>query len=321
MRAYWYPLCRTDDLPPHRPLAATLLGDPLVLFRDETGAPRCLADRCPHRSAPLSLGRVEAGRVECPYHGWQFDGAGACVRIPSLAAGLSMPAGARVRPYPCVVRAGFVWVWPGDPSQADNGAVLGRDDTDPHALVTGVRDLDVDHGLVIENLLDLAHAPFTHDGTLATRADRYGLDVQAVTTEHGLRARFRRSDDDCLNAQAVAFEAPCTVRFDDDDHGPTQTHRVVPLGPRRTRWFWQVTREGLLASAALDALLATRAAAIVEQDVRLLLAQQARIDQGAPPWGCVVPADAAARAYRAWRTRHEGPDTWFAGFAPPCPRG
>jgi chlorophyllide a oxygenase len=321
MRAYWYPLCRSDDLPPHRPLAATLLGDPLVLFRDETGAPRCLADLCPHRSAPLSLGRVEAGRVECPYHGWQFDGAGACVHIPSVAAGLSMPERARVRRYPCVVRAGLVWVWPGDPSQADDAATWGCDDTDSRALVTGVRDLDVDHGLVIENLLDLAHAPFTHDGTLATRADRCGLDVHPATTDHGLRARFRRTDDDCLNAQSVAFEAPCTVRFDDDDHGPTQTHRVVPLGPRRTRWFWEVTREGLLASAALDALLAARAAAIVEQDVRLLLAQQARIDQGAPPWGCVVPADAAARAYRAWRTRHEGADTWFAGFAPPCPRG
>jgi chlorophyllide a oxygenase len=315
MRRHWYPLCRTDDLPPDRPVAAALLGDPLVLFRDATGAPVCLADLCPHRSAPLSLGRVEAGRVECPYHGWQFDGAGRCVAIPACGDAAAMPARARVRRYPCVARGGFVWAWPDDPALAGVGPT-DCDDEGRRALVTGVCDLDVDHGLVLENLLDLAHAPFTHEGTLATRADRCGLDVDLVPTPQGFRARFRRTDDDCPNTQSVTFEAPCTVRFDDDDDGPTQTHRVVPLGPRKTRWLWRVWRREGMTSGAFDALLAAQAEAIVAQDARLLVAQQARIDQGAPPWGCVVPADAAARAYRAWRERHEGPATWFAGFGP-----
>ena len=318
MRDHWYPVCRVDELPADRPLATTLLGDPMVLFRDG-GGPSCLADLCAHRSAPLSLGRVCEGRVECPYHGWQFDRSGRCVRVPSLAAGVAAPDGARVRAYPCVERAGFVWVWPGDARGADEGAGSALADLDGQRIVEGSRDLDVEHGLVIENLLDLAHSPFTHEGILADREDACGLDVLLIEGSSGLRGAFRRTDDGSVSAQSVAFEAPCAVRFaldlDDDGRSITQTHYAVPLARGRTRWLWRLARTHLTTVAALDALLARRAALVVEQDARLLAAQQSRIDQGAPAWGCEVPADAAARAYRAWRARHERADTWFAGFA------
>src|SRR5262245_19283114 len=75
---YWYFACQSRELG-KRPLARTVLGVPLVIFRGEGGKPAALLDRCPHRNAPLSIGRViGGGRLECAYHGWQFDGAGAC---------------------------------------------------------------------------------------------------------------------------------------------------------------------------------------------------------------------------------------------------
>lgn len=319
MRYHWYPLCDAGALSPGAPCAATLLGDPLVLFRGDDGAPACAEDRCPHRAAPLSLGRVAGGHLECPYHGWQFDRAGRCTRIPSLSAGLAVPAGARVRVYPCVERAGLIWVWPGDPERARTDAGRSLDDLDGHALVCGSLDLDVEHGLVVENLLDLAHAPFAHEGVLASRDEACGLDVVMSDEGRGVRGVFRRTDDGCLSAQTVTFEAPCAVRFDQasgpDGGGVTQVHHAVPLARGRTRWMWRVARAWLRDAAALDAVLAGRAAAVVEQDARLLRAQQSRIDQGAPAWGCVVPADAAALAYRAWRARSERAGTWFEGFA------
>ncbi len=64
-----------------RPLAVTIDGVPLVIFRAE-GALHCLTDRCPHRSAPLSGGAVVAGAIECPYHGWRFEGSGRCIAMP-----------------------------------------------------------------------------------------------------------------------------------------------------------------------------------------------------------------------------------------------
>src|SRR2546426_8057784 len=81
---WWYPACRGSDLR-RRPLAITLLGTPVVLWRDAAGTPRALVDRCPHRNAPLSLGRLQGdGSLECGYHGWRFSGDGHCVAVPGL---------------------------------------------------------------------------------------------------------------------------------------------------------------------------------------------------------------------------------------------
>src|SRR5262245_44940256 len=108
---YWYVACRSEDLS-HAPLARTVLGLPLVLFRNASGAATALLDRCPHRNVPLSLGRVlPNGRLECCYHGWQFDGEGVCRLIPGLPGEQNV----RERRAPaCAVREqqGFVWVFP-----------------------------------------------------------------------------------------------------------------------------------------------------------------------------------------------------------------
>src|SRR5215207_36331 len=83
---FWYVACRSHELL-RAPLARTLLGVPLVLFRDAQGRPATLLDRCPHRNVPLSIGRVtQSGLLECGYHGWQFEGGGSCLLVPGLRA-------------------------------------------------------------------------------------------------------------------------------------------------------------------------------------------------------------------------------------------
>ncbi|GLI61892.1 hypothetical protein VaNZ11_004404, partial [Volvox africanus] len=80
---HWWPLMPESYLRPDRPNPITLLGIPMVVWRDARGTWRVFRDRCPHRLAPLSEGRVEAdGSLACSYHGWRFDGSGACRRIP-----------------------------------------------------------------------------------------------------------------------------------------------------------------------------------------------------------------------------------------------
>lgn len=97
------------------PLARTLLGEQVVLYRTPTGAPAALRDACPHRLAPLSAGRVVDGLLQCGYHGMQFDAAGVCVRVPGQDR---IPSKAKVRSFPVVERHAFVWIWMGDPSLA-----------------------------------------------------------------------------------------------------------------------------------------------------------------------------------------------------------
>lgn len=89
-----------------------LFGEPWVLFRDATGVAACVKDECAHRACPLSLGRVVDGQIECPYHGWTYDSAGACTKMPSTVFCRNI----RVNALTCVERDGLVWVWAGEGS-------------------------------------------------------------------------------------------------------------------------------------------------------------------------------------------------------------
>src|SRR2546423_492119 len=111
LRDYWY--IAADSRALRVPTRRTILGEHVVLFRDERGEPAALRDRCAHRNMRLSAGKVRDGRIECPYHGWTYSRDGACVAIPSLADEGSVP-NARVDAFPTMERDGFVWIWMGD---------------------------------------------------------------------------------------------------------------------------------------------------------------------------------------------------------------
>ena len=144
-----------------------LLGEQIVFFRKDDGAPVALADRCPHRFAPLSLGRLKGDRVECGYHGLQFDGTGACVHNPHTGN-----MGARVRSYPVVERHGVIWIWTGDPAAADPQTIpdfsyiteAGR------KTVFGGTLLNAHYELISDNLMDASHTQFVHMDLLGTAA-------------------------------------------------------------------------------------------------------------------------------------------------------
>ena len=158
----WYVVCESSELG-DGPLARELLGIPLVLFRDTAGKPGCLLDRCPHRNVPLSLGRIaEGGRLECRYHGWQFETSGRCAHVPGLLEG---EARERRAPSAAVREAhGFVWVWAELDQEPDRELFpLG-------ALARGytrvVRRVEAGGTLhaTLENALDVPHTAFLHRG-------------------------------------------------------------------------------------------------------------------------------------------------------------
>jgi len=95
----WYPVVFLADLPAGKPYGFSLYGEPLLLFRDGQGRLACVPDRCPHRAARLSDGQIIDGKLECLYHGWQFNATGECVRIPQLPADKQIPAPACLKPY------------------------------------------------------------------------------------------------------------------------------------------------------------------------------------------------------------------------------
>src|SRR5262245_60333497 len=181
---YWYVACTSEELGVRRPLGRTIFGLPIVLFRDATGAPAALRDRCLHRNGKLSCGDVlPGGRLGCPYHGWTYDGTGRCVEIPSLGpsqrgqvldeagherAGLKMsPADVgRVQSYATTEQDGLVFVFMGrDPSRARRSPFPTPFWNAPgwtsYYMVTrfpnGVTNL-------VENFMDVPHTAIVHRG-------------------------------------------------------------------------------------------------------------------------------------------------------------
>ena len=181
LRNTWYAAAWDHEVG-ETPLARMFLNEPVVLFRREDGTAVALEDRCCHRSAPLSMGKVVGENIRCGYHGLEFDAAGACVRIPGQSA---IPPGARVKSYPVVEKYRWIWIWMGDPALADPALLPDWWWMDHPDWRTVKGDppfhLQCDYRLVTDNLLDLSHLSFVHETTIGTDA----VVKFPITTERG----------------------------------------------------------------------------------------------------------------------------------------
>jgi phenylpropionate dioxygenase-like ring-hydroxylating dioxygenase large terminal subunit len=185
---YWYVACLSRQLRHDRPLARTVLGLPLALFRDSAGRAVAVVDRCPHRNVALSLGRVREGLLECRYHGWRFDREGRCRTIPGLVDENPDKRARRASTLPTTEHDGFVWVVPsvegaGALPPAQDGPFRFPHVDDPrydtvrrHAALTGTLHA------VLENTLDVPHTAFLHGGLF--RGGRPPTDIEVVV-RHG----------------------------------------------------------------------------------------------------------------------------------------
>lgn len=164
LRDTWYMLAWSDEIA-DQPFARTVLGEAIVVFREiGSGRLAALRDRCPHRFAPLSRGRVTEIGIECPYHGLQFNGEGRCMKNPFSPVA---PAAARVRGYPLHESDGTIWIWMGDPAKADVAkvpVVAHHAAAYDQPWVKGTTTTAGDYRLICDNLMDLTHTFTVHPG-------------------------------------------------------------------------------------------------------------------------------------------------------------
>ncbi|BDA41303.1 Protein TIC 55, chloroplastic [Coccomyxa sp. Obi] len=273
----WYPLAFVEDLDPKVPHAMELLGQRLVLWRDAEQQWRCFQDKCPHRLAPLSEGRIEPsdGTLMCSYHGWRFAGDGKCTDIPqSLDAKANAAACSNLRScavsHPTQVLQGKVWVFGegGPRALIDSAAVKPAlieelcPDYPPREKGSGetyfvagkhyFRDLPYSWNTLVENLVDPAHLNYSHHGVIGDR----GLD-QTMKIEMNDPPATAPSPRDSISmavtnydmfakgqvTQDMQFIAPCLSRW---GVPPLQKGKmpgvmpmyVIPTAPGRSRLLW-----------------------------------------------------------------------------------
>jgi phenylpropionate dioxygenase-like ring-hydroxylating dioxygenase large terminal subunit len=125
LRNAWYVAAWSSEIESDKLLARRFLNEPVILFREANGAYRALADRCPHRQAPLHMGRFDGTTIQCGYHGLGFDGTGQCVHNPQGA----IPRAARVPSYPLVEHHSMLWIWMGEEELAQTTLLPDIDNT------------------------------------------------------------------------------------------------------------------------------------------------------------------------------------------------
>lgn len=310
-----------------QPFTRRILNEPLVLYRDAQGRANVASNLCPHRFAPLHMGKVVEGTIECPYHGLRFDGAGRCVYNPDGDG--RIPTGARLRVYPVTERWGAVWIWPGDPALADPSKIpdypyLGEPDR--YTAVTGLLHVRANYRYINDNLMDQAHLHMVHHDTLAcdmVRAaksttvkdpdgtiwcNRYGSDG-APPAIFDMMWRMTRGDYEGGMDHWVegGWNAPALVRNNTGVtlHGGSReegletknAHFLTPETETTTHYFWGIARNFDLDNPGLDEQIrqGTEYAFVHEDEVMLHAVQEAMGDRDF--WElrpALLPGDAGA---------------------------
>lgn len=177
---FWYPICTTEELKEENPRRAELLGIRLVAFRDESGAAHVLADTCIHRGGSLSKGKVIGDNVQCPYHGWEFNGAGKCTKIPSMRKG-NPPGRAKVDSYPVQEKYGIVFAFLGDLPEAERPPLHLVEEFEQEGWQFSgplTFELEAYYERSIENGMDPVHNEFVHPAQGAPRLDEDRLTIE-----------------------------------------------------------------------------------------------------------------------------------------------
>lgn len=332
VRNSWYVACASEDLG-SRPFERVILGQPIAFYRSGEGKAMAMFGICPHRFYPLALhGKVTGDALVCNYHGFTYDGrTGACIRVPSQR---SVP-NFQQRVYPVVERGPWVWIWPGDPSLADETRIpsfeeIGFGDGWTHIKPFSFLSIKARYMLLVENLMDL-----THLGALHGDMGEFDLYVQSAMEieETAERLRIVRPMRDSWTQQhevmfgaANRFEGLSNFASITTYYGPgyvtttghiTQSidsipnvdkriygdvifhHAVTPGTPNTCHYFGTSSRTHRLSDKAFDDLFYPFDEAVRRQDIEAAEAIEAKMVQfGEPSVELMVKSDAAAGRIR-----------------------
>jgi phenylpropionate dioxygenase-like ring-hydroxylating dioxygenase large terminal subunit len=311
---FWYIVGESTHLR-LKPLATNVFGRSIVLFRDGSGNPVALDDRCLHRNAPLSEGHVCHGKIRCPYHGWVYDSNGNISEIPAIGSGGDKGVSASITRYHCIEKQGYIWVCLSEtPAVAEplkfpyldqTGWVSFRMKTLFNANVEAC----------LENFLDCPHAAYVHKGWFRSHVYKK---VKAIvrTLEDGAEAEYF---DEPREKSAVwsllspgkttmkhvdRFIAPATSRVDYEfSNGMTYTitSSCTPLDPGQTEVFTVISFRTKWFGQLIKLYFKPLAKKIIRQDVDILNLQSRNIARFGGPDFMVTDADLLHHHIRNWR--------------------
>ncbi|MGH3731995.1 MAG: Rieske 2Fe-2S domain-containing protein [Acidimicrobiales bacterium] len=299
LRDHWYVAALSSELTT-RPLSRQILDEHVALYRTEDGVPVALADRCPHRGYPLSLGSVEGETLVCGYHGFTFNCDGTCVAVPGQDR---VPSRADVRAYALVEQGPWIWMWTGrqDPDYGALPSVPWMTDGNSWTSIAGLATIDAGFDLLVDNLMDLSHETYLHKGSIGTpevasapievevddeasvvRVYRHMNAAECppfYSRTTGLGGRVDRWQDIeyfspgfyMLHSRiAPVGQPPLPDGNDDHAYHMKIFYGLTPANAGRVHDFWAVSRDFCLDESYVDDFLRKMQTSVVQEDVDAL---------------------------------------------------
>lgn len=301
----WYVAALSNELT-SQPVSRTILNEHVAMFRNSSGEIVAFSDECPHRGYPLSRGTVVGDRLVCGYHGFTFDCSGKCVEVPGQDR---IPGRADVRAYPIVEQGPWTWIWMGR-SEADLSKLPQTPWlTDPAnwSAVAGLATIDAPFKLLVDNLLDLSHETYLHNGSIGTpevattpievetdeeanivRVFRHMTSVECpsfYSSTTGLKGKIDRWQD--IEYFAPGFymihsriapvgQPPLPDGTDDHAFHMKIFYGLTPATENRVHDFWALSRDFCVGDQQIDESLIAMQTGVVQEDVDALNILQER---------------------------------------------
>ena len=245
---YWYAVEEVRQVKPGTVVEVIFWKRSIALFRGKDGSFHAIENRCAHRQLKLSMGEVQGCRLVCAYHGWQYDENGHCVAIPHDRYGRGLPK-LPLRTYPVKVRYGLVWLFPGNPEQAERRGIPDipeLEGPERWACEPLVYTWAAHHSMVIDNVSDFTHAhlhrryrPF-EEGAVLTRCETVGDNVHVAYDTKVGRGRISGLfvDHNRLNTNCMELCYQYPYQWSNTDDAIKHWLFVLPIDERTTRAFF-----------------------------------------------------------------------------------
>jgi phenylpropionate dioxygenase-like ring-hydroxylating dioxygenase large terminal subunit len=310
-------MAMTEELS-DEPLLVRCMGLDFVIFRDTEGRANCLSNTCIHRGGSLAHGKMRGSNIACPYHGWQFDGAGQCHKIPSLGADAKIPARASVDAYPVQESWGMIFAFLGDLPEEERPPVLEVAEFGQEGWRQTKQQftLKSNYQRSIENGLDPAHNEFVHD-THGFQGENEAYKVNEMRIEE--RDAWGRGFWHTFNSPKLPEGDMRKLRDYEGDleagtghHGPNQLWTYIHVTPENwihqygyerpiddeTVQIYLVTMRNCALDEKQDALIIERNAYVAAQDVGIVEALHPVVTPDNTTKELMTPSDKVILMYR-----------------------
>lgn len=279
LKRAWYVAAMSKEVKSEALFHRRILGKSVMIYRLADGMPVALHDRCPHRFAPLSLGKREGDEVACPYHALRFNSAGRCTHNPHGNG--RIPDAARVDAFPLIEKFGFLWIWM-DSSEPDPALLPDfspLDEGHPNAVAQTYMHLDVNYELIIDNVMDLSHIDHVHGEIITTRGKLSPVIPKVRETPTTISARWEwsqqpammifapfmsRPDDEARQYFDIVWHAPSNIQLSvgavqdgksfDEAVSQYDLHTCTPEDEFKTHYFFATRRNHVEDDAEYNAL-------------------------------------------------------------------